>query len=300
MAGDITASAAWACSTGRASPPRSPRSAPRRVSTTSACRTTWVWRVNVGGHAQRAALRRGCPGLRRHQYVSTCYVSGRHCGLFHETDLDVGQSFNNHYEETKFLAEVEVAEARDGACRRRCTGRPSWSAIPHTGDTQKFDGPYFLLQWLLRQPEGCRPRAARRRPDHGAVQHGAVGLRDRRHRPPVGPRGASAGRTYQLADPRPLTVDELLSEMCRATGRRGVRVPLPRSLTTWALRHIDALSRYVGIPADAVEYFVHPTHYDTAGTDRDLAGAAWPARRSRTTCPPSCGSWSSTGTRTSA
>ena len=61
--------------------------------------------------------------------------------------------------------------------------------------------------------------------------------------------------------------------MCRATGRRGVRVPLPRKLTTWSLAHIDALQRYVGIPADAVEYFVHPTHYDTAQTDADLAGS---------------------------
>ena len=33
----------------------------------------------------------------------------------------------------------------------------------------------------------------------------------------------SAGVTYQLADPRPLTVSELLDEMCRATGKRGIR-----------------------------------------------------------------------------
>ena len=25
----------------------------------------------------------------------------------------------------------------------------------HTGETQKFDGPYFVMQWLLRQPK-CR------------------------------------------------------------------------------------------------------------------------------------------------
>jgi uncharacterized protein YbjT (DUF2867 family) len=92
-------------------------------------------------------------------------------------------------------------------------------------------------------------------------------------------REASAGRTYQLADPRPLTVDGLLTEMCRATGRRGVRVPLPRRLTTLALAHVAPLARWVGIPADAVEYFVHPTHYDTAQTDADLAGSG-------VACPP--------------
>ena len=35
-------------------------------------------------------------------------MSGRAGPVFRETDLDVGQSFKNHYEETKFLAEVAV------------------------------------------------------------------------------------------------------------------------------------------------------------------------------------------------
>jgi hypothetical protein len=39
------------------------------------------------------------------------------------------------------------------------------------------------------------------------------------------------------------------------------------------------VQRFVGIPADAVEYFVHPTHYDTAQTDADLAGSG-------VACPP--------------
>ena len=47
---------------------------------------------------------------RRVHYVSTCYVSGRWQGLFEEKDLEriPQQTFNNFYEETKFLAEVEV------------------------------------------------------------------------------------------------------------------------------------------------------------------------------------------------
>jgi thioester reductase-like protein len=229
-------------------------------------------RVNVEGTRNVLRFAEGCPGLRRHHYVSTCYVSGRHCGPFHESDLDVGQAFNNFYEETKFLAEVEVAEARDGGMPTSVYRPAIVVGDSRTGDTQKFDGPYFLLQWLLRQPEGFAlvplvgdPTMVRFNmvPSDfvvDAIEH-LSGLE------------ASAGRTYQLADPRPLTVDELLTEMCRATGRRGVRVPLPRRLTTWALAHVEPLARWVGIPADAVEYFVHPTHYDTAQTDADLAGS---------------------------
>jgi thioester reductase-like protein len=229
-------------------------------------------RVNVDGTRNVLRYAEGCPSLRRHHYVSTCYVSGRHCGPFHETDLDVGQSFNNFYEETKFLAEVEVAEAR-------AAGMPTSVYRPaivvgdsRTGDTQKFAGPYFLLQWLVRQPRRLAVVPLVGDPTMvsfnmvpsdfviDAIDH-LSGLE------------ASLGRTYHLADPRPLTVDGLIDEMCRATDRRGVRVRLPRRLTTWALANIAPLERFVGIPASAVEYFVHPTHYDTSETDRDLAGS---------------------------
>ena len=229
-------------------------------------------RVNVKGTRHVLRFAEGCPGLRRHHYVSTCYVSGRHCGPFHETDLDVGQAFNNFYEETKFLAEVQVAEARDGGCRPRSTGRPSSSATRARATPRSSTGPTsccsgcsasprrFALVPLVGDPTMVRFNMVPSDFVIDAIEH-LSGLE------------ASAGRTYQLADPRPLTVDELLTEMCRATGRRGVRVPLPRRLTTWALAHVEPLARYVGIPADAVEYFVHPTHYDTAQTDADLAGS---------------------------
>ena len=229
-------------------------------------------RVNVEGTRNVLRFAEDCTGLRRHHYVSTCYVSGRHCGPFHETDLDVGQRFNNFYEETKFLAEVEVAAARDGGMPTSVYRPAIVVGDSRTGDTQKFDGPYFLLQWLLRQPRSFAvvplvgdPTMVRFNMVPSDFVIDAIEHLSRLE--------ASQGRTYQLADPRPLTVDELLTEMCRATGRRGVRVPLPRRLTTWSLAHIEALERFVGIPADAVEYFVHPTHYDTAHTAADLAGS---------------------------
>src|SRR5436190_17490184 len=65
-------------------------------------------RVNVEGTRHVVDFAERCRSLRRFQYVSTCYVSGRYDGVFREDDLDAGQRFNNFYEETKFLAEVEV------------------------------------------------------------------------------------------------------------------------------------------------------------------------------------------------
>jgi thioester reductase-like protein len=235
-------------------------------------------RVNVEGTRNVLRFIERCAGVRRHHYVSTCYVSGRHSGPFHENDLDVGQAFNNFYEETKFLAEVEVAEARDGGVPTTVYRPSIVVGDSRTGDTQKFDGPYFLLQWLLRQsrrlafvPYVGDPTMVRFNmvPSDfviDAIDH-------------LSAQQASLGRTYQLADPRPLTVDDLLDEMCAATDRRGVRVRLPRRLATWSLDRLGPLQRYVGIPASAVDYFVHPTHYDTVAADRDLAGSG-------VSCPP--------------
>lgn len=225
--------------------------------------------VNVVGTRHVLDFAEACPGLRRHHYVSTCYVSGRHCGIFRERDLARGQAFNNFYEETKHLAEVEV---------RRRPRVPSTVYRPsivvgdqHTGKTQKFDGPYFMLQWLLRQPAAfaVMPVVA----DATAVRFNvvprdfvvqaiaALSLRD-----------DNVGRTYQLADPEPLTVHELLSAAEVATGRRMIRLPVPIGLAKGALDRVPLLGDLVRIPSSAVSYFAHPCHYDTSGAEQALAG----------------------------
>src|SRR5438067_9712345 len=46
-------------------------------------------RVNVDGTRQVLDFAERCRALRHLHYVSTCYVSGRHDGVFRETHLDV-------------------------------------------------------------------------------------------------------------------------------------------------------------------------------------------------------------------
>jgi nucleoside-diphosphate-sugar epimerase len=47
-------------------------------------------------------------GLERYGHLSTAYVAGTHAGRFSESDLDVGQGFNNTYERSKLEAEQLV------------------------------------------------------------------------------------------------------------------------------------------------------------------------------------------------
>lgn len=67
--------------------------------------------INVTGTAHVVELCRRLPSLERYVHVSTAYVAGRAIGTFREQDHDVGQTFRNTYEQTKWEAEHLVGRA---------------------------------------------------------------------------------------------------------------------------------------------------------------------------------------------
>ena len=216
-------------------------------------------RVNVEGTRHVLDFAERCRSLRRFQYVSTCYVSGRYDGVFLEEDLDVGQRFNNFYEETKFLAEVEVRKRAGLPCT---IYRPSVVVGDSTsGETQKFDGPYFVMQWILRQPRIAllpMPAGAKRFRFNTVPRDFVIDA--------IARLSTKGGNCYQLADPAPLTVDEIVDVIANATQRRIVRIPMPLALARFG-------APMLRIPRAAVDYFTHPTTYDTTNAQRDLGFA---------------------------
>ena len=228
-------------------------------------------RVNVDGTRNVLDALARCPNLERLHYFSTCYVSGRYAGPFSEDDLDVGAPFNNFYEETKHLAEVEVR-------RRMAAGLPATIYRPsivvgdsRSGETHKYDGPYFILQWLLRQykyavvpvagdPTTTRVNVVPRDFVVSAVAH-------------LSGHPNANGRTYHIADPNPLTVEEVTDVLGAATGRKLIKVQLPKRLAKDAIAHVPGVYWIMRVPAEAVDYFAHPTHYLTDHLREDLAGS---------------------------
>ena len=83
----------------------------------------------------------------------------------------------------------------------------------------------------------------------------------------------TVGRTYQLADPDPLTVDALIDAIAAETDRKVLRIPLPKAAAKAALDHVPGMYRLMQIPSASVDYFVHPTHYTTDHTRADLEGS---------------------------
>ena len=67
----------------------------------------------------------------------------------YEHELVMGQDFKNHYESTKWQAEVWVREYMDKV--PTTIYRPAIVVgDSQTGETQKFDGPYYILRTIAR------------------------------------------------------------------------------------------------------------------------------------------------------
>lgn len=225
-------------------------------------------KVNVDGTANVLARCAQITGLKRLHYVSTCYVSGRYDGRFTEEDLDVGQSFQNHYEATKFEAERLVRAAM-------ADGLPATIYRPGivvgdsaTGETQKYDGPYFVLSFLRRQPKvaflpelDSSVKASMVPRDFVIAAMDELSVLDK-----------SQGKTYALTDPSPPDIREAAQIMAGELGRRIVWLPIPVSALRAALDSVPGLEHLTGLPAESLDYFTFPTTYDTSNADADLAG----------------------------
>lgn len=233
-------------------------------------------KVNLEGTKNVLAFAKRCRSLERFQYVSTCYVSGRQQGLFKENELVHQNSFNNHYESTKYLAEVEVQHAMK-------SGMPVTIYRPgvvvgnsKNGETQKFDGPYFVLQWLLRNPKtfAILPTIYTNDCDSSQSHLDLVPsdfvIRGIAH---LSQMPATKGEVFQLADPKPLKIVDILNEFEKVLGKKIYSVSLPLWLARFALKYIPGVERWMGVPHSSLNYFAHPTSYDTSNTMKFLKGS---------------------------
>ena len=83
----------------------------------------------------------------------------------------------------------------------------------------------------------------------------------------------AVNHVFQLADPTPLRVPELIQEFGRVLHKTIIRIPVPLWLARFALKYIPGVERWMGIPYSALNYFVHPTHYDVTNTQKALQGS---------------------------
>src|SRR6185295_13300743 len=108
-------------------------------------------RVNVEGTRNVNNFARSLPALHHYHYVSTCYVAGKRSGRILERELRHEAGFRNYYEETKYLAEVEV-EALKSELPVTIHRPAVVCGDSRSGETAKYDGVYYLIHYLRKWP----------------------------------------------------------------------------------------------------------------------------------------------------
>lgn len=234
--------------------------------------------INVQGtrrmldFAELCALR---GGLRRFTYISTAYVAGTHRGRFGEDDLDVGQSFSNAYEQTKFEAELLVRERAD---RLAITVvRPSIIVGDRdSGWTSSFNVLYWPLRALSRGAYPVIPARRHAPVDVVSVDYVADAI--------VALAGAphAAGETFHLtASEDAVTIAELLALAVEHLGCKRPPLVAPR-----LYRHVLApiigrlrprSRRFMRATETYLPYFAVGARFDNARARAVLAPAIAPA-----------------------
>lgn len=221
--------------------------------------------VNVEGTKNVNEFVKSLRNLRRYNYISTCYVAGRRKGEILETELEHDAGFRNYYEETKYLAEVEVERMKDEF--PATIFRPSVVVgDSETGETAKYDGIYYLIKYLQKSPALLRlVNVGNKRvrlnlvPVDFVVKAIAALAKDEE----------AVGKTVALADPNPLTTEQIFDAIAEhLTGKRSVVTP-PPVLVEKSLS-LPFSPPITGLPHSGVPYFFLAQTYDTSISEKLL------------------------------
>jgi len=223
-------------------------------------------RVNVGGTRNVIEVARSLPHLKQFHHVSTCYVAGKREGAILESELRHEAGYRNYYEESKYLAELEVDSAKGDL--PVTIHRPSVvCGDSHTGETGKYDGVYYLIHYLLKWPSmlsliniGNHKVSLNLVPVDFVVDAMAALAFDER----------AIGKTLQLADPSPISTNQLFNTIAGSIDGHRSKITAPAKWVRFFLM-LPPSPRITGLPHNAVPYFFVRQLYDTSEAHRLLA-----------------------------
>ena len=223
-------------------------------------------KVNVEGTANINKFVTSLRCLERYNYISTCYVAGKRTGRILETDLEHSAGFRNHYEETKYLAELSVEELKSSIPVTII--RPSVVVGDSvTGETVKYDGVYYLINYLLIAPWLLRfinVGNEKVRLNLVPVDYVVDGIKAISESP------QAVGRTLALADPNPLTTAGLFDAIAKASAGGG-SVLTPPTAVIEAFLKSPVSPPLTGLPHSGVPYFFIEQEYDVTEASRILS-----------------------------
>ncbi|MFJ7368646.1 SDR family oxidoreductase [Lysinibacillus sp. NPDC098008] len=224
-----------------------------------------AWKVNVHGTTMVNDFARSLPNLRRYMYFSTAYVAGMREGILRENELIRPLAFKNYYEETKYEAELRVEDLksevpltiiRPGIVRGHSA----------TGETTKFDGPYFFLN-LVDRLKGLPfiPYIGQSTVTINVVPvdyilNASIFLMNEED---------AKGKTFHLTDPNPHPVQEVYRTMVKLITNNYPRGRLPFSLARLSLQ-VPFIRKKLGVEQETLDYLTWNAVFDTSEAQRIL------------------------------
>ena len=230
-------------------------------------------RVNVTGTDRVNRFVRRLRSLERYNYISTFAVAGKRTGIIREAELEHEAGFHNHYESTKYEAEVLVRKLIEDGLPVSVYRPAVVVGSSRDGRTAKFDGPYMLLELLKRLPWPLRRLN--------------FGLPDIRFQmvpvdfiiesiATLSSLPACAGKTFHLTDPDPRPTSEIAELFARALyGPTYLRLPGVATRLVTGSGVLEPL----GLQREAAPYFFHQATFDCVNTLDALDGTG-------VECPP--------------
>lgn len=206
--------------------------------------------------------------IKRYTYFSTAFVAGKREGMLYENELVKPDEFKNFYEETKYEAEVLVDSLKKDVPVTII--RPGIvKGHSRTGETIKFDGPYFIMNFIDRLsfmpflPQlGKGDTVVNLVPvDYIIEATTYLSFADQ-----------GAGKTYHLTDPKPYKVSELYEMMMQELLQKKPKGSVPLGLAKAGL-NLKSLRRYLGVEKEALDYFTWRGYFDSSQAQEDLQGS---------------------------
>lgn len=225
-------------------------------------------KVNILGTQRVNELVKTLDHLERYMYFSTAYVAGKREGLLLEDELVRPDAFKNHYEETKFEAELLVEQlkkevpttiVRPGIVRGHST----------SGETSKFDGPYFFLNMIDRMkqlpaiPYIGRSNTAINVVPVDYILDASVYLSELKK---------AESATVHLTDPHPHPVEEVYRAMVHEMTGRYPKGRIPKKLAALSMT-VPAIRKYLGVEAETLDYMDWQAQFDTRIAQSLLEGS---------------------------
>lgn len=216
-----------------------------------------AWKVNVHGTAMVNDFVRSLPNLKRYMYFSTAYVAGTREGVIREDELIRPHAFKNYYEETKYEAEHRVEDLkaevpltiiRPGIVRGHS----------ETGETIKFDGPYFFLNMVDRLK--CLPIIPYVGQSNSTINvvpidyivNAVTFLADE---------PSAKGKTLHLTDPNPHLMQEVYRMMVKFLTNHYPKGRLPLTLARKSLQ-VPLVRKKLGVEQETLDYLTWNAEFD--------------------------------------